>query len=720
MKNIYTAFVQKAILSISMTFLFVPIYFGNYELTTLKPPYYSIDIVSIEELKNNKQYKNCETRYRVFNNIGVTFSNNTDLTAAIRNYNKSLELFPNNIYVLFNRANAYLRQGKNELAIEDYLKMMGDQRIDQQVVKLHLARAYEQLGRIETAINLYRNVQLFEGAFNASVLLRDQNRIEAAISEAKRALELNKNNVDAQFHYASLLYTINDINNAIVYLKRSMKNKDQLKLKQHELANYYLMNGDLNNARKTFEKVIDQKARNSFYSNGLIGLSRVDLMEEKYYECISRLKKILKRDANNPLANKIIADAYLNMDEFQKASMHYHVAREHGLYNEGTIGLVVVNYLQGFYVQASNFYNGLENIASLELSYDTYLTMALNEYQLKRLSGMESYLKQAIKKDPGRHEAYGYLAKIQYDQFQLYKALENYKKAISLADDKKVYRVNLANCYAQMDKYKKALKVFKQAVSADPNYSKAHSGMAMCLLMLERHEEALASIEKALETDPEEPFNYMNKAYVLSSYALEMEDDSLKNIVLNEAMENINTANTLDTSWISVYYDNNLALVYMELGEYDRAEELFSNQVDRVSLNNLGVLFKRKGDNGEASAKFEESLIQAPGYNAPQNNLNRLNDKTTWNSFFNRKNPIDEWTTYWVFLTNDLLEMEKHEFSVIKYEPTLSQELPIELKYYAFKEKKKKVDNVEEHDLEGEGLYEGNGSDHTCPKFSDL
>ena len=64
--------------------------------------------------------------------------------------------------------------------------------------------------------------------------------------------------------------------------------------------------------------------------------------------------------------------------------------------------------------------------------------------------------------------------------------------------------------------------------------------------------------------------------------------------------------------------------------------------------------------------------------------------------------------------------MEKCEFSVIKYEPTLSQELPIELKYYAFKEKKKKVDDVEEHDLEGEGLYEGNGSDHTCPKFSNI
>ncbi len=180
MKNIYTEIINKAILSILMSFLFVPIYFGNYELTTLKPPYYSIDIVSIEELKNNEQYKNCETRYKVFNNIGITFSDNSDLTSAIRNYNKSLELFPNNIYVLFNRANAYLRQGENELAINDYLKMMGDQRIDQQVVKLHLARAYEQNGRIETAINLYRNVQLFEGAFNASVLLRDQQRLQPA------------------------------------------------------------------------------------------------------------------------------------------------------------------------------------------------------------------------------------------------------------------------------------------------------------------------------------------------------------------------------------------------------------------------------------------------------------------------------------------------------------------------------------------------------------
>ena len=71
-----------------------------------------------------------------------------------------------------------------------------------------------------------------------------------------------------------------------------------------------------------------------------------------------------------------------------------------------------------------------------------------------------------------------------------------------------------------------------------------------------------------------------------------------------------------------------------------------------------------------------------------------------------------------MFLTNDLLEMEKHEFTIIKYQPTLSQELPIELKYYAFKEKKKKKElEVEEYDLEAEGLYEGNGNDNSCPAF---
>ena len=96
----------------------------------------------------------------------------------------------------------------------------------------------------------------------------------------------------------------------------------------------------------------------------------------------------------------------------------------------------------------------------------------------------------------------------------------------------------------------------------------------------------------------------------------------------------------------------------------------------------------------------------------------KLNDKITWNSFLNRKNNIDEWTVYWVFLTNDLLEMKRHEFSVIKYQPTLLQELPIELKYYAFKEKKKKAEEVEEYDLEGEGLFEEKGNNFDCPGFS--
>ena len=52
------------------------------------------------------------------------------------NYLKSLSHNPNNSFVQFNLANAYLLANENKKAIELYLTLLGNQEINQEFLKL--------------------------------------------------------------------------------------------------------------------------------------------------------------------------------------------------------------------------------------------------------------------------------------------------------------------------------------------------------------------------------------------------------------------------------------------------------------------------------------------------------------------------------------------------------------------------------------------------------
>ena len=617
MKNFTTTLLKSFLFSLIFLSFGSPA-FGNYESSSIKPPYLKLfnlstaDVIDQQEIHMNSKYSNCEDRFKVYNNIGVSFSGNKDLENAISNYLKSLSHNPNNSFVQFNLANAYLLGYENKKAIELYLTLLGIQEINQEFLKLHLARAYEQDQKIAAAISLYKEVQLYEAAFNGSVLLKNTKQFKQALLEAKRALSFQRNNEQAQLNYASLLYLNGDISKGIDYLKKSIKSGTNVLLKQNELANYYLSNGQLKLATKTFEKLTRTKALNPYYNDALIGLSRVALKQHNYVNCVDRLKKVIKRKPNNALAHLTMAKALTNLKEYDRATLHFKLALDNGLVNEAVIGLAVVSHKQGNYELAQEYYHTFSEQELAQISYDDLIVIALNEYKLGSIEQTIHYANKAIKKNPSRPEAYGYLGKFHYDNFEILKAQQQYKKAISLAKDKSPYRVNLANCYAQTGRYRSALTAFNQAIVDDPTYAKAHSGRAMCLLMLNKVDQAISSIDKAILFDPNEPFNYMNKAYVLSTKARQEEDSTFKNQLLMDAKANIETAKRIDNRPVSVHYDNNLALVYMELGELEIARALLEKQVNRVTLNNTGVYYKRNNAIGNATQKFNEALAINP------------------------------------------------------------------------------------------------------------
>ena len=680
-------------------------------------------VVTVNEMETTIRFNSCKESNQVFNNIAIVYSDN-NLDKAIEYYTKSLLLMPNNAYVLYNLAHVYLKQNKNLSAIKTYEKLLGNEDFDQDLLKFYMAFAYENEGDITRALELYKESNKFEAAFNASLILKNQGEIIAAMQEAKRAIELNKKNEKAFFNYANLNFLSGNINSAIYNLKKSLKINFAYS-KVNELGYLYFLNDDLKLARKAFNQLCAEKNNNPYFISGLIGIARIDLEEGKYFECITGMQELLSMDPMHAQANKTIADAYLNIRNYKKADAHYLKAFDNGLELFAIIGLAVSNHKQGNFTKSQQFYLQIDSTETNNLSYDTQLIFGINEYQLGNRQKAKEFTDNAIKKNNKRPEAYSFLGQLQFELGEYTNAEENYKEAIKRAKNKEVYMVNLANCYVHLNNFKKAFRQFDNAIIQNSKYSKAYTGKGMCLLKLNRLPEALTAINMAIETDPSEPFNYANKSYIHASIALETTEEIKKQENLLNAMEHLRKAKKMDNTDIKIHYDNNIGLVFMELNNYDSAFAYLSKETNHVTLNNQGVLLKRKGNKADAFTKFNQSIAFNESiegldiYEEPKNNLGKLYAaKTDRKNKFKRKKEITEWFTYWIFLRNDVVELREHNFAKNKYSPTFMDERKIDYLFHAFISNKKQSKNgIEKNEREDVKVLPINKTAKSCPTF---
>ena len=185
-------------------------------------------------------------------------------------------------------------------------------------------------------------------------------------------------------------------------------------------------------------------------------------------------------------------------------------------------------------------------------------------------------------------------------------------------------------------------------------------------------------------------------------------NETAKGKFLDEALASINRAIQMDTSEISVHYKNNLALVNMEMGNLEKSFELLSIDTNRVTINNTGIYLEKIGDEDKAYKNYSQALSIDPKYKEALKNKIRLESSST------RKNK--EWVTYWIFLTNDLFEIDGHTFLHEKYSLKQIDFKLVDVNYYRFKYRKKNNDKNEIIELKQNKLHK-KYNPKQCPIF---
>jgi len=145
----------------------------------------------------------------------------------------------------------------------------------------------------------------------------------------------------------------------------------------------------------------------------------------------------------------------------------------------------------------------------------------------------------------------------------------SFKKAIDLAPENLEYQYYLGLTYSAMDRDEDALQIFKSIAEKSPSEGlNAYFEMAAIYTKQRRYQDALDTLDLAEKAAPDQPRVFLEKGI------------AYKNLGDYEnAVANLNRAKALDPSLEQVV-DYNIAGVYFEGGEFDRAEEMFQKVIE--------------------------------------------------------------------------------------------------------------------------------------------
>ena len=187
--------------------------------------------------------------------------------------------------------------------------------------------------------------------------------------------------------------------------------------------------------------------------------------------------------------------------------------------------------------------------------------------QLNKFEKAIEAFKKSISIKPNYAEAYNNLGNVLKDQGKLDEAINAYKKYISIVPNNAFAYYNLGNVLQKQDKFNYALNAYNEAIKINPKYAEAHFNLGVMLQKQGKLKKAEESFKKVVTLNP----NYAAEAHFKLGFVLQKQGE------LKRAVERYTNAITLKLDYAEAY--NNLGNTYKDLGQLKKAEAVFKQAI---------------------------------------------------------------------------------------------------------------------------------------------
>ncbi len=354
-----------------------------------------------------------------------------------------------------------------------------------------------------------------------------------------------------------------------------------------ELVTMYGRSDLVNKAIEEYHQAIDADPDSSYL---MAGLAELYAKTGRIRDAVMEAQDILKRDANNLEAHKLLGRIYLrSMGDMQSGSQ-----------NQNVIKLAIEQY---------------QEIIKLEKDPDNlvedHILLGRLYSQNHDLTKAESEFKTAVKLQPDSEEAITTLAYLYTEEGDSGHAIAALNSVPEASRTAKLYSA-LGYTYEQQKEYKKAIEAYRHAIELDRDNLDAIRGLAQNLQNDGQTQAALEQYKIIADANPEDAQTF-----------LRMADIYKKSGQFDEALDNLKKAQAIVQDSIEVPYE--MASIYQAQGRYEEAAQTLKDLLDKtekadasytqsdknnraVFLERLGSDYRDMGNNQLAIETFRKML----------------------------------------------------------------------------------------------------------------
>ena len=270
-------------------------------------------------------------------------------------------------------------------------------------------------------------------------------------------------------------------------------------------------------------------------------LAEIYAKTQRIREAVAEAQEVLKIDANNIAARRLLARIYVRM------------------LGDTSSGDIQKDTL----AKAVEQFNAILKIDPKDTSSALWLSRL---YRLENQhADAEKILSEVLRRDPGNGQALEQLSQLLIDQGRSQDAIDLLSQAAGSSSSPDVYDL-LGDAYAQNKEFAKAEDAYRHAIELDPDDPGHHHGLAQALLSQDKYAPALEEYKKLAELEPATSENYLRMAQLYRR--LGKFDDSESSLL---------HAKQLSPGSLEVLY--NEALLYQDQGRYDDAVKVLTDAI---------------------------------------------------------------------------------------------------------------------------------------------
>jgi tetratricopeptide (TPR) repeat protein len=504
------------------------------------------------------------------------------LKLAIEQFSQIVHLEPDNI-------DDHLLLGRLYIIDKDYVKAEGEFKAARQIQSdseeavINLAYLYNEEGDNKKAVDVLQSFPDAERSGKLYAVLgytfEQQKEFKHAIDAYKRAIDLDKDNLDAQRGLANSLLGDNQIEAALAQYKQVADSDPQDAQAYLRMSEIYRRQGKYTEAMATLKKA-DSLVQDSLevpYNEALI-----DEAEGKFDEAIQLLQGLVDK-SQKPVAT-------LSISERNNRSVF--LERLGSIYREtGKNQLAIETFRKMMDLGDESTKRGYSQII------DTYR-------EDKQWNQATAAAQEAVKALPKEADMRMVLAGQLADSGKIDEGISLAKAQLKgTAEDRDVY-LQLSQIYARLRRWSEADEALDKASalstkSEDKKYDYYLRGSY--LERQKKYEPAEEMFRKVLATDPRDAGTLNYLGYMLADRGVRLEEalGLIKRAVQEEPQ--------------NYAYLDSLGWAYFKLGNYDMAEETLRKAMDHNSNDptvhdHMGEVYAKTGRLKLAAAQWERAL----------------------------------------------------------------------------------------------------------------